>query len=72
MTNAIQQLGFAGGMRACESGVKKVNFLQVHRPNGKDNRNGIVMLATAPVGMCSRKKSGSRRAAFTGSKNAAG
>ena len=58
-------------MRACESGVKTANFLQVHSAHGKDTRNGMRMLATAVLHRRSRKKSGSRRAAFAGSGTAA-
>lgn len=41
-------------MRARESPVQWVNFLQMHRSSGKDNRNDMGMLANARV----QKKSG--------------
>jgi len=56
MTSAMWQLGFAGGMRACKSCLRKVDFLAVHRLNGKDNRNGMRMLATAVVRPAQPKK----------------
>jgi hypothetical protein len=64
MTSAMRQLGFAGGMLACKSCLRKVDFFAVHSLNGKDNRNGMRMLATAVVRLAQPKKKRLQKSRF--------